>query len=187
MIRISKSDNLAQKKMEEKILSSCSGCNPNVLPCCIEVNEFKKSKIYTIYTWVEGNPLKESLMTFSDVEQFNLGAQAGKVLRNIHNIKIDETGFIDKSKYIISIKDKVNLYKNCPNRIEEDRVLLDYISKNINNPVLYNNYSYLHGDFQLVNFLYNPQQNLVRIIDFERCRIGNRYEDFFLLNFMIEK
>ena len=46
--------------------------------------------VYMLLTWVEGKDLEEVLSDLTEEEQYQLGRQAGKVLKKIHSIDGDE-------------------------------------------------------------------------------------------------
>ena len=53
---------------------------------------------YMLLTFVEGEDLEEALPTFSEKEQYLLGRKAGKILRKIHSIPIDECDIPTQTK-----------------------------------------------------------------------------------------
>ena len=101
---------------------------------------------YMLLTYVEGKDLEEALPNLSEKEQYLLGRQAGKILKNIHSIPVDECDIPAKTK-----KEKklfqLSRYENSANlRVADDEVAIEYVKNNIDliwkeQPV------YQHGDF----------------------------------------
>ena len=45
--------------------------------------------VYMLLTWIEGKDLEEVLSDLTEEQQYQLGRQAGKILKKIHSIDVD--------------------------------------------------------------------------------------------------
>lgn len=79
---------------------------PEAIACYLEDDE-----VVSIFRWIEGVSLITMLHTLSEEEQYELGVQAGKALKQIHSIQIDyNEDIVHKRKQ--KITSKIKDYKN---------------------------------------------------------------------------
>lgn len=135
-----------------------------------------EKNVYMLLTWVEGSSLNKVIGDFNDSEQYELGLQAGRILNEIHSLKmdnIDDLTIYDKKDKMLN---KLIKYENSKNRVKEDQPVIDFVKKNIEK---INSLSlvYKHGDYHVGNLVLTPL-NTVGVIDFNRCGYGDRYEEF---------
>ncbi|MDK2562306.1 phosphotransferase [Romboutsia sedimentorum] len=135
-----------------------------------------ENNIYMLLTWVEGSSLNDVLRNFTVQEQYALGLQSGKILDEIHSIKLENPhDFIvenKKSKMLTNLE----RYENSINRVEEDQLAIDFVKNNIEKINLLSPV-YKHGDYHVGNLVLTPL-NKIGVIDFNRCGYGDRYEEF---------
>jgi len=132
--------------------------------------------VYILLTWVEGTSLNSALEDLTEREQYDLGLQAGRILKEIHSLSVDKTDIP-----VISKKEKMlhNLkrYEGSIVRIENDQIAVDFVKDNINK---INSFSpvYKHGDFHVENLILT-NHGQIGVIDFNRWECGDKYEEFY--------
>ena len=134
---------------------------------------------YMLLTYVEGKDLEEALPKLSEKEQYLLGREAGKILRKIHSIPIDECDIPTQTKRERKLY-QLSRYEDSANlRVADDEVAIEFVKNNINliwkeKPI------YQHGDFHPGNLIYMPDGQ-IGVIDFNRWEVGDPYEEFYKL------
>lgn len=132
--------------------------------------------VYMLLTWVEGTSLDSLLSLLTEKEQYELGIQAGIILKEVHSLEVDEAD--------IPIQDKrgkkmlqLNRYENSAVRIGNDQTAIDFVKQNIDciNPLPP---VYEHGDFHVGNLVLTRDKK-IGVIDFNRWECGDRYEEFY--------
>lgn len=177
LLRISDLDKYYDKLEEFKFIKKCNELSFSMSKA-IEIGFCNnKNNVYMILTWVDGNSLNEVLSDFNENEQYKLGLEAGRILKEIHSLKRKpEDKLIESNK-----KDKIlrNLirYENSKNRVREDQFAIDFVRNNIEKlnslpPV------YKHGDYHVGNLVITPDGK-IGVIDFNRWEYGDRYEEFY--------
>ncbi|MDQ0459204.1 aminoglycoside phosphotransferase family protein [Clostridium sardiniense] len=139
-----------------------------------------KQNIYILLTWVEGESLITALPKLSEKAQYRLGLEAGNILKEIHSIPIRKSDMPVENRQERKVK-KLIKYENSSIRIDNDQDVLKFIKKNINKlnslpPV------YTHGDFHVGNLILTPH-NTIGVIDFNRWKCGDVYEEFYKVQF----
>jgi len=134
---------------------------------------------YMLLSWVEGCPLEDCLTTFPVSRQYELGVQAGRLLKQIHSVP--NTGDLSHwEDYMRArILSRVEQYENCPYQVKGDTAAIAFIRENIG---LLDKVEkvYRHGDFHIGNLIYTDQEE-IGVIDFNRCGSGDYVEDFYKL------
>ena len=146
----------------------------------IEIGKCNNGKnVYMLLTWIEGESLDNVITSFDKNTQYKLGIEAGKILFSIHNQKynINENEKI-KDEIIKNIINKLNIYiENNDIRVKDDIEVINFINNNMFN-ILNLPPTYIHGDFHLGNLIYT-KNNKIGVIDFNRAKISDRFEDFY--------
>ena len=134
---------------------------------------------YMLLSFVEGKDLEEALPELSEKEQYLLGREAGKILKKIHSIHVDECDIPTQTKRERKLY-QLSRYEDSPYlRVTDDEIAIDYVKNNIDliwkeNPV------YQHGDFHPGNLIY-MSDGQIGVIDFNRWEVGDPYEEFYKL------
>ncbi|MGG7078405.1 aminoglycoside phosphotransferase family protein [Clostridium sardiniense] len=139
-----------------------------------------KQNVYMLLSWVEGESLITALPNLSEKEQYSLGLEAGNILKEIHSIPVIKSDMPVENRQERKVK-KLIKYENSSVRINNDKDALKFIKKNIRKlnslpPV------YTHGDFHVGNLILTPNNN-VGVIDFNRWKCGDGYEEFYKVQF----
>ena len=178
LLRISDIDAYENKKKEYEIITKYSQLGINMsMP--IEFGTCNEGKnVYMLLSWIEGRDLEEVLPELSEQEQYNLGRQAGIILRKIHSIPLDSADVPATTKREKKLT-QLGRYEESGVRISGDEVAVAYVKENINSiwnktPV------YMHGDFHPGNLIYVPDGS-IGVIDFNRWEVGDPYEEFYKL------
>jgi len=134
---------------------------------------------YMLLTWVDGLPLQDCLPSFPVSEQYNLGVQAGRILKQIHSIPNTAKVSDWEQKLQIKILSRVEMYENCPYRVQGDETAISFVRENIDT-LSHLDTVYRHGDFHIGNLLYTDQGQ-IGVIDFNRSDSGDYVEEFYKL------
>ena len=134
--------------------------------------------VYMLLTWVEGRDLEEVLSGLSEEKQYQLGREAGRILRKIHSIEVEPDDMPRDSKKAKKLL-QLSRYETSQVRIDGDEIAIDYVKKHIDRiwkqkPV------YMHGDFHPGNLIYTGNGS-IGVIDFNRWEVGDPYEEFYKL------
>jgi len=134
--------------------------------------------VYMLLSWIEGKDLEDVLAGLPEVEQYQLGRKAGKILKKIHSILIDNSDQPTDTKKAKKLL-QLSRYEESQVRIAEDDIAIEYVKNNIDHiwkekPV------YMHGDYHPGNLIYTPNGG-IGVIDFNRWEVGDPYEEFYKL------
>ncbi len=124
---------------------------------------------YIITTWIDAHHLEN----LSDSELYDLGLQAGHIHKAYHQIPIEAKRVNMADKY----RKKLAYYLESKDRLDNDEPIIAYIQEHMHliedRPLAYS-----QGDFHINNMLIN-KDNILCIIDFNRCDLNDPYEDFY--------
>ena len=140
----------------------------------LDFGKYDDEYCYMLLSYVEGEDLRYKILSYSDREQYEIGFLAGEYNRKINDIEIDEDYVLRDS---LNYHDKkLSVYRESTINVDDDMGVLSYIEENIYKldnlkPV------YRHGDYHIGNMVIDEEDSL-GIIDFNRQRIGNYYEEF---------
>lgn len=173
-LRVSKIKQLARKQFEYSYLQKIYETGIRTQQ---PLSFFKDDKyVFTLLTYIEGVDLEDKLPLLTKKEQFELGKQSGQILKEIHQIKINEPVKKWDEYYWKKAQRNINRYKQCGINIANTKYIIKYISNNkellLNRPQVF-----LHGDYHIGNMLLSKKSNLA-VIDFNRMDIGDPYDEF---------
>ena len=137
----------------------------------------KSTMAYMMLSYIKGESLDTVLDSFTNEEQYQLGIEAGRILKKIHSIDID---LVDNTEVLSDVEIKkraqldlfINGNYNLPN---QEKVLL-FVNNHLNK-IGEQGVVYQHGDYHPGNMIIDNKQD-IHIIDFNRCDIGDPYEEF---------
>ena len=153
----------------------------------------KESLTFCVEEKIEGEPLKKIMNKISKKELQSIISEAGKMLSQIHTVKVNRIGGFDRNEsygswdeYIINKttkrKEKILVAAKKAgikaNLLEDAFSILSRNKKHmrISTPKL------IHGDYSLKHFLVR-KNHIVGIIDFENAKGGDPIFDFAWFNF----
>lgn len=178
LLRISDIEQYSVKQKEYEIIKKYSKLGFNMsLP--IDFGTCNNGKnVYMLLTWVEGKDLEEILPTLTENQQYQLGREAGKILKKIHSIVVEADDLPKDTKKTKKIL-QLSRYEDSKVRIDGDELAINYVKENIDQiwrqkPV------YMHGDYHPGNLIYTKERE-IGVIDFNRWEIGDPYEEFYKL------
>lgn len=132
--------------------------------------------VYMLMEWIEGEDMEKVLPTLSFIKQYKLGCEAGKIMKNIHDLDIEFEQFDWYEKFSKKITKKIQLYNNCDLKYDNGHLFIEYINKSKellkDRPLTFH-----HGDFHIGNMIYSKSKH-VGIIDFNRFDFGDPWEEF---------
>lgn len=178
LLRISDIERYDDKKKEYEIITKYSRLGIKMsMP--IEFGTCNQGKsVYMLLTWIEGKDLEEILPDLPKEKQYQLGREAGMILKKIHSIQVEKQDIpvgTKKPKKLLQL----SRYEESQVRIPGDEIAIKYVKDNIDQiwrkrPV------YLHGDFHPGNLIY-MNDGSIGVIDFNRWEAGDPYEEFYKL------
>ncbi|KKQ43168.1 MAG: Aminoglycoside phosphotransferase [Microgenomates group bacterium GW2011_GWC1_37_8] len=140
----------------------------------------------------EGQPLKNLMQNIDQETLKSIIAEAGQILSQIHSVKLDGFGGLDRDELYRSWEEFVLRPKQKLERITEAvktmRIDINLVNEAIkilkDHTDLYKDTSpqLLHGDFSIKHFLIK-NNHIVGIIDFENAKGGDPVFDFAWLNY----
>lgn len=130
-------------------------------------------KFYILFSWINGTDLSKIVLEFSDNKQYELGLNAGQLLKRIHDIKSTNTyvNNDDRIKYLL------NKYENNVLYFEKYPFLETFLSliKTAHGNNCYR-FSFLHGDYSIYNMVFSDGK--IAVIDWVYGSFGDPWEDF---------
>ena len=176
LLRLSDISLYEQKKEEYEVISKFSKLGFEMSkPISFGICNDKKN-VYMLLSWINGVDLSDALPKLLIEEQYLLGRKAGRILKAIHSLKVEDKKIEDRLK--IKLLDKIEKYESSDVRVENDDKFIEYVKRNVDK--VCRNYSYLHGDFHPSNLIL-MENNEIGVIDFNRWEISNSYEEFYKL------
>jgi aminoglycoside phosphotransferase (APT) family kinase protein len=178
ILRTTSIESLQQKQKEYSIIKKYSQTGIHMSkPIGFGIDN-DNQKVYMLLTWVDGENLENALMNLNGEKQYQLGREAGTILKRIHNIKVEQGDIPKQSKVDKKIK-QLEKYETSNVRIKNDELAIHFIKTNIHK-IWRNNPVYQHGDFHPGNLILTPDMQL-GVIDFNRWEVGDPYEEFYKL------
>lgn len=140
--------------------------------------------VYSLFSWLEGEEARDRLPSFSKTRQYQLGLEAGQVLKKIHSISTPEKIEDWETKFSRKIDRNIGNYQSCPLKYEKGEIILRYIDEN-RHLIKGRSSVFQHGDYHTGNMIISSNQQ-VGIIDFNRWDFGDAWEEFNRIDFSAE-
>lgn len=173
LLRLSSLDSLEKKKWQYKMLQEIEKLNINA-PKPIEFGVID-DQVYLLLTWLKGEKAENAIQNYNEVEQYNLGYNAGKIVQKLHSIKIDSTSDDWWYKYQEKIIMKINRLNELDIYLPKKKIIINHVLNNIH--LAKDRPSKLqHGDFHLGNMIINNDE--IFIIDFDKMNISDPIDEF---------
>ena len=174
LLRIAERSAIEVKKVEFQLVENLFGLGlPVAEPLSCWADDLS---VYTLYEWVEGQDMNEVASDLPDSVLMELGCQAGKFLRALHGLPIDQSLRDWNSFYQAKIDSKLAAYQAASHSYPNGQAMIDFVQANRHllerRPIAYH-----HGDFHTGNFLLGRDGKL-KILDFDRYDIGDPWEEF---------
>lgn len=176
LLRIGSIEGYDRKQTEFQILQRMQEYHVKS-PESIEIGILEEmNSCYTIYSFIEGVDVKETLTVFTGQEQYNIGIEAGGQLSKMHLL---ESPVIIKSWYEQAMQKHyryLDAYKESGIKIENDQKVINFIEKNKfllkGRPIRFQ-----HDDFHLQNIIVDNNR-YAGVIDFNNFDWGDPIHDF---------
>ncbi len=176
LLRISSFENYNNKHKEFYVIQKINSLDFK-MSRAIDIGLCNNGKnVYMLLSWVDGEPMEKILSSLSSQEQYDLGIKAGKILKAIHGIEVEQNDVPKVSKISKKLR-QLQQYENSKYRIANDEIAINYVKENIN-LMCQGKSVYKHGDFHVGNLIYTPKK-MVGVIDFNRWECGDPYEEFY--------
>ncbi|MDT2815274.1 phosphotransferase [Vagococcus carniphilus] len=180
LLRVSDKSNWKEKQVEFQRIQLFNQL-PDLMSRVIKLEEIPHTdKIFMLLSYLEGNDLESVLPLLTEENQYDLGIEAGKILKKFHQIDIE----VDEAMILRKLQDKkihqLNRFLNSQyTSLPQVEVLEKYVREN-SYQILQQSVSLQHGDFHAGNLIYTNNKK-VGVIDFNRSDIGDPYEEFYKL------
>lgn len=178
IVRIGESKLFKRKQEEYHILERVSELGIKVTKP-LELGEFKIEEntfYYFITSYIDGQDVKTERECLSEDELYDLGIEAGKILKKMHTLNApkDTKSWYD---YAVNKHERyIEAYKKCGVTIDGDEKVLAFIEEN-KHLLKDRPNQFQHDDFHLENLIVQNKK-LAGVIDFEKFDWGDPYHDF---------
>lgn len=127
-----------------------------------------------VFDWIEGEPLHLHLETSN--QQFELGQQAGKLLKQYYETKIEHTDMkVKVQRHLIHVDKKLNEYLELGGEFEGLKELLD-LYDSLKGDIQLGELVQCHGDFHASNMIIDSQGR-IHLIDFDNTQVWSKDRD----------
>ena len=133
-------------------------------------------RVYSIFTWCEGEDVDMVLSNLSEDKQYALGLEAGEILRKINSIPAPATQEDWAVKFARRAKNIIQRYRSGSVKIDGGEKIIEYIENNRHLLEKRNQY-FLHTDYHTGNIIIDKNYKL-KIIDFSDYDFGDPYIEF---------
>ncbi|WP_308687753.1 aminoglycoside phosphotransferase family protein [Streptococcus oralis] len=173
-LRISDKEKLDSKKFEFDMMEKVASLG---VPMCKPISiELCDDAVHSLHEWIDGRDARETILTYSENQQYTYGIETGRLLRKIHTIPATEVYEDWEIFFNRKIDDKISKYKECPVQYESGHVFIDFLNEN--RELLKNRPQVLqHGDYHIGNFMIGEDREIY-VIDFDRFDVGDPWEEF---------
>ena len=131
--------------------------------------------VYALYSWIDGEDLRDLLPKLPEVEQYKLGLKSGEILRVIHSIPAPDNQENWAERFNRKADIKIKQYQACGFKINGDDNMIKYVEQNRhlleNRPQCFQ-----HGDYHDGNMMIENGELI--IIDFDRYDYGDPFEEY---------
>ncbi|MBP2077274.1 aminoglycoside phosphotransferase family protein [Oceanobacillus polygoni] len=131
---------------------------------------------YMVTSYIEGKDAEDEIPKYSEEEQYNIGIEAGKELRKMHQLAAPKHISSWYSRKVEKHKKYLDAYLACEVKVKNDHQIMNFIDENIQlmkqRPNLFQ-----HDDFHLGNIIVNNKK-FAGVIDFNRYDWGDPIHEF---------
>ncbi|WP_051475633.1 aminoglycoside phosphotransferase family protein [Bacillus sp. J37] len=174
LLRLFDLEDVESKKNEYSILERMKDYNVT----CSEPISFGvlENRGYMITSYIEGKDAEEVISIYSNLEQYNIGVEAAKELKKMHQYPASHTIASWYSRKVEKHNNYMKAYLGCGIKVKNDQKIIDFIEKNIHlmkkRPSVFQ-----HDDYTLGNIIVNNKE-FAGVIDFGRYDWGDPIHDF---------
>ncbi len=185
LLRVSAKEDLANESSLYAALAQLRGRGLN-LPDLIGTGLCRQGQnTYRLFSWVDGKELSDELPNLSIDKQYQLGWQAGELLRQIHQLPAPAGRMPWSTYFQQKIDKKLALFADCEIDFAGSNHLLQFIDSH-RSLVKARPQCFHHGDYHIGNMLLTPEQELAAI-DFNRLDFGDPWDEFNRITWTADK
>lgn len=105
-MRVSDKSKLDYKKIEFDTMEKVASFG---VPMCKPISiELCDDEVHSLHEWIDGRDAIDSILTYSENQQYTYGVEAGKILRKIHTIPATEVCEDWEIFFNLKIDDKIS-------------------------------------------------------------------------------
>lgn len=146
------------------------------VPMCepLECGECEEG-FYTLQSWVDGVNAEDAVPPMPETDQYELGCEAGAILKKIHSIPAPENAPGWEPRFNAKMDRKIKNYIECPVKVEGAECFIEYIERS-RDLLRSRPQCFQHGDYHIGNMMIENGKPV--IIDFDRYDFGDPWEEF---------
>jgi len=176
LVRISDIADYPRKKLEYDALRKLDDL-PVLMTRPVDFGMFDGgSRVFTITTWIEGEDAENVLPSLSLKEQYDLGWEAGMILRQIHRIPAPPEQPDWAERFNRKIDRNIRNYEACGIELPGADKAIRHINS-LRHLLEGRPQVFQHGDYHCCNMVITADGKL-GIIDFNRLDYGDPWEEF---------
>ncbi|MCH5324395.1 MAG: phosphotransferase [Eubacterium sp.] len=180
LLRLSPMEQYDRKKQEFQYMQRAARLGiPMAMPMGFGVCEDGwdgEKGVYSLQSRVNGADAEDIIPGMSEEEQYRYGCEAGRILKQLHNIPAPDDAEEWETMFNRKIDRKIEMYTNCPLKYENGELFIKYANEN-RRLLKGRPQSMQHGDYHIGNMMIEDGGRLV-IIDFNRFEWGDPWEEF---------
>ena len=174
LLRISSASKYEKRKMQYEYLTQVATLDIN----CSKALEFgllDNGDNYMVLTFLEGKEAEEEIFNYDTNKQYQMGFEAGRMLRKIHSLSIPPQTLSWWERYQEKMQRKIDALVNCPYKLLQQEEIINYYKENAylmkDRPLVYS-----HGDYHLGNMVIND--GVIGVVDFDKVNPADPYDEF---------
>lgn len=174
LYRVSPAEQYERKKHEYEYMQRVAELG---IPMCLPI-EFGQNDegVYSIQSFIHGGDAEEMIVGMTNERVYSYGVDAGRILKKMHSVKAPDDVPDWEERFNQKIDRKLKMYAECPLKYEDGDRFIEFIASHRhllkNRPQTYH-----HGDYHIGNMMIG-NDGLLYIIDFNRCDVGDPWEEF---------
>ena len=174
LLRISDISLYDKKKEQFELLKQVEKLNINASRP-IEFGKLNDNQIYMVLSYLEGIDAEVAIESVNDKQAYDLGIQAGIILKKLHQIPVKEVCEPWYDRFVSKLEVKINNLRNCKYKLDKSEMLIQYA---LDNAYLLKDRkrTFTHGDYHLGNMIVNDLG--IGIIDFDKNGVVDPIDDF---------
>ena len=176
LLRVSDIDQFEQKKHEFEMLKQMEQAEiPTNRPIDFGIDD-ENAHVFMALTWIEGQDLRDVIGEFSESKQYQLGLEAGEILKKIHQLPITQPTHTWEKHFNEKIDRRLKQYEACEIKLPNDQLFLQYINQH-RHLLAKRPWCFHHGDYHIGNMILASDGKVIPI-DLNRLDIGDPWEEF---------
>lgn len=185
LLRLSPKEDLEQEATLYAALQQLTG-KGLALPDLLAAGHcWQGQRTYRLFSWVDGMELGPELPKLSQEKQYDLGVQAGQLLKQIHQVLAPAHHLPWATYFQQKIDKKLALFQGCGIGFPGSEKIRSFIAAH-RSLVEGRPQCFHHGDYHIGNMLLTHDQQLA-VIDFNRLDFGDPWDEFNRITWTADK